>query len=209
MSRSVTPFPSRAEGEQLHARLRAIDVQAPAAVCNAFLKPLLQVLMSWRPGVDEHLRVQAAEQAVLDYVLSPARFDPEQADLGAYLRMAARRDLLNLLSGESRHHRLFVSNSFVETVEEGGNIMQREQEPPDPLVRDEDAAQWQELVESVAADLRPEDRRVLELMLAGQDDTAACAAALGIGDLPAGEQAAGVKRAKDRIKKRLQRRRSA
>jgi hypothetical protein len=49
------------------------------------------------------------------------------------------------------------------------------------------------------------ERRVLALMLDGERSSAAYAQVLGITGLPAAEQEREVKRAKDRIKKRLER----
>jgi hypothetical protein len=202
-------FPSRDEGLRLHQRLSRHEAQAPCAICQTYLPVVEDHLRRTFPGVDDHLRRQAAHDALLDYVTSPGRFCPDKSDLAQYLCMAAGRDLQNLQRREARHHRLRVSFFPVENGEEGGNVSGREENPLDLLAHDEEAAAMQELLQRVEADCCETDRRVLRLMIERQDSTSACAAALGLGHLSPADQAAEVKRAKDRIKKRIERRRSA
>jgi hypothetical protein len=123
--------------------------------------------------------------------------------------MAAEGDLRNLLRSEGRHHRGRESFFHVEHGADGGNHFGREEDPSDWLERDEDAATREELLRFIAATCTEEERRVLELMLAGQDTTAACTAALGISHLLHDEQARQVKQVKDRLKKRISRRRKS
>ncbi len=206
MSASASSFPSAEEGRRLHERLcRPGDLLAPSVFCAAFLPPLLACLQRRCP--DDHLCLEAAERAVLDYLEAPQRFRPEKSDLGCYLRLAARRDLSNLLRRERRHQNNHVSLFSVEFGGNGGNLPGREKEPCDLLCRDEEAAISEELFQAVAAECRDErERRILVLLREGRADTAACAAVLGIADWPPDEQERQSKRVKDRLKKRLQRR---
>ena len=208
MSRPVSSFPSADEGQCLHDRLRGHDAQATAAVCQRFLPFLECYLARQFPDADDHLCKQAAETALIDYLKAPDRFDPQRCNLGGYLCMAARRDLANLLAREARH-RAGRASFFVEIGKEGGNLVCREEAPLDLLVRAEEAATHQELLRAIEADCDDWERRVFRLMRVGVHDTASCAAALGIGELAPSEQAVVVKRIKDRLKKRLGRRRSA
>jgi hypothetical protein len=201
-------FPSDEEGLALHERLCRLDPLVSTEVCQAFLPGLLRYLAWKLPDVDDHLLQEAAGLALIEYLKSPDDFDPARGDLGKYLRLAAYRDALNLVRTEQPHQRGRVS-FFVEFGPDGGNLIGREQEPSDRLARAEDDAALEQRLLAFEADCDPDERIVLRLMLAGKRDTASCAAALGIADRPADEQARRVKQIKDRLKKRLERRRSA
>jgi DNA-directed RNA polymerase specialized sigma24 family protein len=155
---------------------------------------------------DEHLCLEAAETAVLDYLASPERFCPEKGDLGTYLFVAARCDLLNLLRREKRHKDRHVSLFSVEFGPQGGNLAGREKEPCELLCRGEEVAVSEEIFDAVAAECSEDERRILDLWRQGKADTVACATVLGISDRPTAEQERQAKRVKDRLKKRLQRR---
>jgi RNA polymerase sigma factor (sigma-70 family) len=205
MSRPHRPFPSAEEGLRFHRGLQTSDAVTPSDVCAAYVEPLLGWLTDGFPRVDPHLLLAAANEALFAYVQHPERYDTGRGDLAAYLRMAARGDLLNALRREQRHHRGRVAWLAVELDEERGNLSGREEEPPLPLQHDEEAAERERLLRAVAEDLTPPERRVLELMLAGERRTPAYAEALGITGLPPKDQEREVKRVKDRIKKRLER----
>jgi hypothetical protein len=205
MSRARAPFPSPDEGLRLHLRLLEQDPVAPADVCRAYIKPLADWLDgTFRLG-DPDLAHTAAGDALLKYVQHPEAYDPRGASLAAYLRMAARGDLVNLLDKEGRHQRQRVPWKVVELDQEGGNLFGREDEPSRQLERAEEAAAWQQFLRSVQEGWTPAEQRALEFMLAGERSTAVFAAALGFGSLPAAEQEREVKRVKDRILARLKR----
>ena len=147
------------------------------------------------PDPDPHLLLTAATDAVLDLLEHPDRFDPARSRLFGYLYMAARRDLLNLRAKEARHHR---NRETGEPVEVAAVARNNEQEAP-PMLDD-----FPPLTAAIAA-LPPDDQAVLALMRQGERATAVFAAALHLGDRPAAELAAEVKRAKDRIIARLKR----
>jgi hypothetical protein len=121
------------------------------------------------------------------------------------LRLAARRDLWNLLRGERCRQRGRIPWSIVELGPGGGNIQGREEEPLTVLERWEEEAGWSDFLQQVREKLRPSEQSVLDLLLSGERSTAAYAAVLGLAERPADEQAREVKRVKDRIKKRLER----
>ncbi len=191
-----------------YAPMSPLSCPETAETCRAYLPGLLTYLQRRFSRVDPHLCEEAAATTLIDYVKAPERFDPSRGELGRYLQMSARRDLFNLLRRERRQRPGHVLRFSVEIVEEHGNPFQ-EDEPLDRLVRDEEAAQRDALLRSIEAECDEPERRVLRLMLEGEADTAAFAAALGIGHHSAEEQARAVKRVKDRIKKRIGRRRSA
>jgi hypothetical protein len=205
MSRARASFPSREEGLRLHVRLLEQDPVAPADVCGAYLEPLADWLDgTFRLG-DPDLAQTAAGDALRKYVQAPQAYDPRGAGLAAYLRMAARSDLVNLLEKERRHHRQRVPWKVVELDEESGNIFGREDEPSRQLERAEEAAAWQDFLRSVQEGWTPAECRVLEMMLRGERRTEVFAAALGLDGLPSAEQEREVKRVKDRILARLKR----
>jgi hypothetical protein len=202
---SPASFPSPEEELGFHLRLCDLDPVATADVCGAYHDPLVFWLEAAFPNVDPHLRQEAVHLALMEYVKQPHRYDPRRGRLALYLRMAARADLSNLLRREQRHHRQRVPWSVVENDPEGGNILGREEEPLVALEREEEASARQTFLESVSERFTPGEKRVLELMLAGERNNSVFAEALGIADWPPEERDREVKKVKDRIKKRLER----
>lgn len=205
MDRPPVPFPSSQEGEHLHHRLCELDVTASADVCRGYRAPLLTWLARRHRAIDPDLVETAVHHALLGYFQRPAAFDPARLDLAAYLRMASRRDLLNLLHAEARHHRLRQAFSSVELDEERRNNSQSGETPLSILQCKEQAQRWHDYVQRMAVRLSKGDRLVLDLLLAGEKSTAVFAQALGLEAQPAIEQEQQVKWAKDRVLKRLAR----
>src|SRR5262245_37842826 len=135
MSHSPAPFPPPEEGLSLHLRLCALEADAPADACRAYLAPLLAFLAAKFPNVDPAARLTAVDDALFNYFEKPSAYDPERGDLATYLRMAACADLWNCLRAERRHHRGRVAWSVVELDEDAGNLSGREEEPPVQLER--------------------------------------------------------------------------
>jgi RNA polymerase sigma-70 factor (ECF subfamily) len=200
-----TCFPAAEDGLRLHLLLVEGVAAAPADACRAYLGPLLHWLSARAPSVDNHLRQTAVHDALFDYVQNPTSYDPRRGSLASFLRLAARRDLLNLLQREARHHWRRRSWKVVEDGVDGGNLSGTEEEPLLHLERREEAAHWQAFLSSFAARCSPQERCVLEFMLAGENRAAVIAPALGMGELAADEQERRVKRIKDRLKIRLKR----
>jgi hypothetical protein len=207
MSRSSLPFPPPEEGLRLHLHLCDGDPVASAQICRAYVAPLCDWLAGPFARVDPHVRETAVHEAVMHYLQSPQAYDPRRADLAAYLRMAARRDLENLLAQERRHHRRRIPWSDVELGEEHRNIPGRAEEPSHRLEQQEEAAAWRASLDAFRAGLTPAEECVLHLLLAGERSTRAFALALGLQGLSADGEAREVKRVKDRLKKRLERER--
>src|SRR5262249_32041298 len=204
MNESLPAFPSREEGLALHLHLGDLNPVAAADVCRAYLNPLLGWLAVKFATVDPHLRQTAAHDALLTYVQSPQAYDPTRSDLASYLRMAARWDLVNLLARERKHHEGRVAWAVVEDAAEDGNLSGGA-DPSLPLERAEETQAWQAFLNAVAANFTADERKVLELMVAGERQTALYAQALGLDGQPAADQEREVKKVKDRIKKRLER----
>jgi hypothetical protein len=196
---SQVDFPSRAEGLALHLRLAAGKRYASADVCLAYQGPLVAWLKLKLPWAEADLVESAAHDALFQYVRHHGAYCPQQSDLGAYLRMLARCDLLNHLRREK------IPLAFVELGEEAGNLCGREEEPGLLLERQEEVAGLWQLVASIRATCEPRERAVLDLLLEGERRTHAYSVVLGVEDQPLADQELAVKRVKDRIKKRLER----
>jgi hypothetical protein len=207
MSRSPSDIPPPEAGLLFHLRLCAGDPDAPADVCRAYLDPVLDHLAARYPRLDPHLRQTAAHEALLGYFKDPRQYVPERADLGLFLRMAARRDLQNLIEREDRHHRREIPWTAVEEGDGSRNLSGEKAEatPVDEFERCEQAKRWHAYLESLAATFSAEERCVWDLMLAGERSVTAFATVLGLTDRSAEEQAREVKRIKDRIKARIKR----
>jgi RNA polymerase sigma-70 factor (ECF subfamily) len=195
------------EGLRLHRRLCEGIATAPAELARVFLPFLLVHLRRVNPAVHDHLCQSAAHDALVSLIKHPASFDPARGDLAAYLRMSAQGDLINLLKKEGRHHQGRHPWHLVEHAAENRNDLGRDDDPSLPLR----IAEEQELADLNAPDLEgpewtDEERRVIALMRRGERSTAVFAAALGLSSLPSEEQKREVKKVKDRIKKRQQRR---
>lgn len=193
--------PSAEDGLWYHRRLCEGDPLAPSDVCKVYLPILLGWLHRCSPRADDHLRQTAAQDALIDWILHPERFDPRRGDLVGWLRMAARRNLANLERGEARHQRQRDSESSVELDQLPGNTSGRD-DPVLRLIRDEEV---QEL-DSAVLTWSEEERRVLALMRQGEKSTEVFARVLGLEAQPPEQQAHEVKKVKDRITRRLQRR---
>lgn len=202
---SQPTFPDACVGLELHGRLLGQDPTVPGQVCVAFLDPLQAWLGRKFPFVDEHLRQGAVHDALVDYLGHPHQFDPARADLGGFLRLVARRDLLNQLRRERRHQELRLAWILVEDGEDGGNLHGGADDPPLLLVREEESAAARQLIQRVREGCSPEERLVLELMLEGERRTEVYARALGLESRPLEEQEREVKCLKDRLKKRIER----
>jgi len=198
----MSSFPSAEDARRLHDRLLDDDPAAPGDVCSAFLAPLLGYLRRRHSDRDPHLVESAVLQTLFDYVKDPRRYDPgRNPNLGAYLRMAADRDLLNLLEQEARHHRRRES---VELDSLAGNS-EGEEGPTIRLYREEARAERERILEAVAGQCDVTDRAVLRLMREGVTALAPFASVLGVAHLPIDEQKRAVHQAKDRVKQRLRR----
>lgn len=184
-------WPTEEEEQQLVAELRTGTPTGPEAIAARYLLLLMQFLADTFPRVNADLRDEAAGRAILDFIDNPNRFNPTRLRLGAYLRMAATGDLRNLLERERRARRGIPLDSVAEPPERRNYEREDELTWNDPRIAAECAA------------FDPTERIALDLLRDGVRDTRACARALGFGHLSAREQAAEVKRVKDRVKRRL------
>ena len=198
---------NRELGISLHNRLIEGDVIASSELAEAFLPLLVRGLERAFPLVDGHSRETSAEDALLSYLKRPEQFDANKLSLSSYLLMSAKRDLLNMLEARKIDQNTQTLADLVElstSVSEQG-LDKDEQELVAPPDRTEttDPYFWDQ-VRALVPD--PIQQRVVVLMMHHVRDTEAYAAVLGITHLNQKEQEEVVKRVKDRLKKRLQRR---
>ena len=196
-------FPSREDGFAFHRRLLdANDLAVSNDICERYLDPLCDWLAGRFRSAHADDCCTAAIDALLTYVKYPAKYDPAKLDLGAYLRMAARRDLSNLHRKEARHQRLRVADFRVEVSRLVGNSLE---EPSTVLSRREEQASARRIVEAVRAKCSEPECAVLELLIDGERASMRYAVALGVEQLPKKEMRHEVKRVRDRVKKRIDR----
>ncbi|MBL8796239.1 MAG: hypothetical protein JNM56_20235 [Planctomycetia bacterium] len=191
-------------------RLLAGDPTASSDLAEAFLDPLAAWLTTCLRGVDPHLYLEAAGQALLDFIKRPAAYRPEKQTLEAYLRLAALCDLRNLRRSEFRHQRGRVPWNSVEHSEDVGKYLGRDDDPSLPMQQAEAEAElWQAVPVDVLDGLTDDEVRGVGLLLHGERSSAVWAETCGLTQLPAEEQVDAVNRLKDKLKHRWKRARQA
>jgi DNA-directed RNA polymerase specialized sigma24 family protein len=188
------------DDDEILRRLCEGDPIAPAQFCERFLPPLLDD-RRWVAGRtrDQHLIEGAADDAVLDFVRNPERYDPSRLGIEGYLRMIAGRRLLNALAREQRHASRRAPLEVVELRPPVGNERSEAPELPGGISKDE-------LLRRLREELpEPRDREAMALMMDGVRETPVYARLYGLDGLPPQEQARAVKRHKDRLKQRAKR----
>ncbi len=195
--------------EEIHRRLLAGDPLASEELCDRLLEPLILYLRKrvvWFVGGDETVLVDAAIDALIEYIVQPRGFDPNRGkSLFGYLCMAAHRDTLNSIKSIQRRSGRTVSLD-VENDEGSWNRDIEDPHAPDGLdltLLKENTKELQGWLQRVVPD--PVERKVVYLMVEGERRTEAFAEVLGLQNLPLPEQRQRVKRVKDRLVKRLRR----
>ena len=191
----------QAELLELHNRLMSDDPVVTEEMFRIFVPELERHLRVRFPslavGVDPDIRTLAVYEALTDYFKNPGKYDPSKRGLMGYLRMAAKGDMQNLLRKESRHVTGRVSFEDVEFRQSSGNDIS------EMVAEDIDGRR---AVDELTREMSPDEQAVFSLMLEGERSTHTAAEVMGIGHLAPAEQSREVKRVKDRIKKRIQRR---
>lgn len=187
----------------IHQRLLEKDPIAPSELAENYIESLVLRLGRQFSNLDDpHFVHDAAVDALLNYAQHPERFKPEKGKLYSYLLMSARGDLINKLKSEGRRRQREVHIENVELLPDLRNILLGESENielPPGLSMVDIKSQIEQIITDQA------DRKLLELILDGERKTKCYAEVLGITHLSMDEQRRQVKRAKDRLIKRLQR----
>lgn len=199
-------------GRSLHERLLAGDPLASADVAEHYLPLVVTRLRRVNPSIrDPHLIEMAAIDAIFSYIRRPQQYDPDRLPLERYLDMSASGDLKNALQAETRRARRSTSldsdtATAVEVSQRAGNDSVEEQVLKRLGQSQPNGISHQEALWMVAREFpNPADRQILILMLENERATRTYAPLLNVEGLPVEEQRREVKRAKDRIGKRLQR----
>jgi len=192
-------------GRVLHERVLDGDVTASAEVAEVLMPLTISRLRrSYHSLYDPHLVDTAVEDALMNYFSRPQQYDPAKSSLASYLYMSARGDLLNLLERDKRYteHLRLVECVELDNSETEYGVEVKDEFDLEALILALNSPVWQRL-----SDLLPDpvDQEIVLLMMEGVRKTSVYADVLGISDHPVGEQAAIVKRHKDRLKKKLQR----
>lgn len=192
---------------ELHARLLAGDPTAPADVAKTFLEYLVRSLTAKYHPPDDTTAMDAATDAIMNYVKNPQSYSPSRAALSTFLYMSAEGDLLNALKSREIRRQKETPTDFVELREDERNNQTRRR--PLPAASDPSPIQiliTNDLLTKVNKEITdPKDRNLADLLIQGERDTTAYAEVLGITHYAEKEKRKVVKRHKDRISKRLQR----
>ncbi len=202
---AIPPSPPDTEGLRLHQALSQPNATASWDFARAYL-PHLTAWLQTRNRDSADLCEEAATETVYGLLNNPGQYDPGKGkSLLNYLRLAARRDLSNLLRGEARHRHEPFDENCVELRPVSGKRVGTDDSPLQVLCDREDEQERQSFLAKLRGSLTAEERTVLDLMLSGQRDTRVFAEGLGITHAPVDEQESRVKRIKDRLKTRIKR----
>jgi len=181
------------------------DPTAPAEVAETALPVIEKFLAGRYGGQEEHLRIEAATDALMDYLCDPSKYDASKSKLLTYLRTAANGDMMNLLAKGQRRDDRFDATDPVELSESDGN--KDTEGHVDPVLDEIRALAAQEKLEAFMRETfaDPMDLELVTLVLDDVRKTSEYVSVLRLEHLDEVSQRAEVKRHKDRIKARLKR----
>ena len=190
--------------QQFHTRMLSGDPTAFAELCNVALDYISDFLGHRLSVPDKELCDSLAIDTLLRFREAPEKYDPHKSSLGTYLCMDARGDMLNEIEKRKRRNRRIVrlDEEFVEVQSEDGN---NEQEDIDDWLLKYTSLSREQLLRELSNELSPTDKQIVISIAEGVRDVEHYAAIMGVQHLSAEEQKREVKRAKDRIKKKLER----
>ena len=194
---------------QIQKHLQILNEDSPTAfaqLSEIALPHLVTFLQHEFRQIETHLQETAAIDSLLTYHAAPQKFDPDKLTLFAYLRMAARHDLLNAIDRSNRQRRPLldidepaIQNQLItETNSDTDHLFL------DQWLSDDDSTN-ETMLHQFEATLDTTDRQLFLLMLNGVRETAPYAEIMQLELLPVSEQRREVKRAKDRLTKKLTR----
>jgi DNA-directed RNA polymerase specialized sigma24 family protein len=191
----------------IHPRLLAGDPTASAELFENYQGKLVNALSKFLWQRDDSLTVDAATDALFEYIQNPSAYDPGKSRLFSYLFLAAKRDLINAVNRKATREKHEISTNVVEDGESDRNNMLEavDRNAPDEP-RQVRIMYGRELGLKLMEEISdPIDRAVLALMVENVRETDEYVSVLGITHLPAAEQRKKVKLHKDRINKQLER----
>jgi hypothetical protein len=146
------------------------------------------------PRVDAEAVYTCVVEAILELARQPERLDPARGEPGGLIRVAARRRLMDALKRDSRRQ---AREAAVAHVAEAPSAARDPRWAVED--RDEIALAFEE------TELDDAERAFLELYAEGEDDPEQLAAALGPTGLDPPARDVEIKRARDRLLRRLRR----
>jgi DNA-directed RNA polymerase specialized sigma24 family protein len=198
--------PDRFWQEQIHKQILQHKATAFAELCELALPHLVVFLQQRFPQYESGLHEATAVDCLMHYYGRPTQYNPDKLSLFSYLRMAARNDMLNTLTRDGRdQHRL---------LEIDDPTLQPYLQEPNTFAQTDELDRWlgqhthlsrQQILQALDQELSRTDKKLMTLMLNGVRDSRQYAAVMGLTHLDTGQQRREVKRAKDRITKKLQR----
>jgi RNA polymerase sigma-70 factor (ECF subfamily) len=198
--------PSLETFEQFHQRILDDETTAFAELCEVALPYLVLYLRRSFPQVEAHMHETIAIDCLLDYRRKPQRYDPAKASLVTYLKMAARMDLLNAIDKEKRRQGRL--SSYEDTILQDPLLDENQEDVPpsfDEWLQENTRLSLSELLDHLNNFLDKTEKQVLLLMLDGARETDRYAEVMQIGHYDEESRRAEVKRAKDRLIKKLRR----
>lgn len=193
--------PSQEQLLALHRALLDGDVTASSRLAELLLPALLRRFVG-RRDVDRTEVESTVGLSIARYLRDPGRYDPARAPLLAYLYQDALGDIRNEVAKRVRRPEDATEDGVLALVPARGNPT-----PEDDVVDRLDPLDLpRSLVDAAMAQIEvlgEEDREFLRLRAEGVRSSHAYAAVLGIAHLPLDQQRREVKRAKDRLDKRL------
>ncbi len=196
--------PDRQWQDELYQKLENNNPVAFAELCQQALPHLVSFLQAQYPQQEQHNFETVSIDTLLKFRTTLEKYHPEKMSLFAYLRMDARGDMLNLIDKNRRIDQRLVdvdapslSLPQLESVESHFAL--------DEWLQEHTELSRQELLEKLEAKLSHDEQQILLLMLDGVRSTKNYAAILNITEQDESVQRKEVKRAKDRLIKKLRR----
>jgi DNA-directed RNA polymerase specialized sigma24 family protein len=199
--------PSRHWQIQKHQQILNEDSPTAFAQLSELALPhLIEFLQHEFRQFEVHFHETAAIDSLLTYHNAPEKYNAEKLTLFAYLRMAARHDLLNAIDRSNRQQRplLDIDQPHIQS-----QLVTEASSEPDPFYLD----QWLDngdsgtstMLRQFETALDATDHQMFLLMLNGVRETEPYAEIMQLTSQPLPEQRREVKRAKDRLTKKLAR----
>ncbi len=178
--------------DHYHSRIHSQDPDAVNELATVLLLEFPSILGRRFPLTSDDVLVDAIEDAFLEYVRMPDRFDSSKTSLRAFLCLAALRNVANSHRATLRRRRReslwFAEHLRLASSRDGSRHVQM--------------ADLHQLLFDVAGSNAIERRAAL-LWLSGTKSTRTLASVLGLDQLSDAERRSEVKRFKDRITKRV------
>jgi RNA polymerase sigma-70 factor, ECF subfamily len=201
-----TSEPERSWQNHFHDRILHKDATAFAEFCELALPPLASFLCKQFPQVESQVAETVAIDCLLGYYANPAQYKTGGISLYAYLRMAARYDLINALNRAQRTEKRLASLDELETMPDLQEMdIASSTREMDEILHKHTRLSFPEILGRLDKELDQTEKQVLWLMLQGERNAGAYTGILGIEYLDEREQRSEVARVKDRLIKKLRR----